>query len=58
MINGLNEEPFRMDFACIVLCRDGKAVLSSLYHDILFGFFFCIFIALSAVDVHSVLLLL
>lgn len=51
-----------MDLACIVLCRDGKAVLSSLYHDILFCFlscvFFCIFIALSAVDVHSVLLLL
>lgn len=49
-----------MDFAGIVLHRDGKAVLSSLYHDILFllcfFFFFCIFVVFYAVDVHTVLL--
>lgn len=37
-----------MDFAGIVLHRDGKAVLSSLYHDILFllCFFFFFFVFL------------
>lgn len=57
-----------MDFACVVLCCDGKAVLSILYHD-LFFFLSCVFFCLLvlffficivplAVDVHSVLLLL
>lgn len=53
-----------MDFVCIFLCRDERAVLSSGYHDILFlsCVFFClfcflVFIAFFAVDVHSVFLL-
>lgn len=48
-----------MDFACIVLYRDGKAVLSSLYHDTLFlSCIFFVFLLFFAVDVHTVLLLL
>lgn len=33
-----------MDLACIVLCRDGKAVLSSLHHDILLFFLSCVLV--------------